>query len=64
MAAATALLASASSASEMLGMNRLEQAFGSENTGHYKPPYRFGIGGVPLGNEFAFVTDKDAYATL
>jgi D-threo-aldose 1-dehydrogenase len=31
---------------------------------HYKPPVRFGLGGVPLGNEFAFVTEKDAYATL
>ena len=31
---------------------------------HYKPPVRFGLGGVPLGNEFAIITDKDAYATL
>ena len=31
---------------------------------HYKPPVRFGLGGVPLGNEFAVVTEKDAYATL
>ena len=31
---------------------------------HYKPPIRFGLGGVPLGNEFAVVTEKDAYATL
>jgi D-threo-aldose 1-dehydrogenase len=31
---------------------------------HYKPPFRFGLGGVPLGNEFAVVTDKDAYAIL
>ena len=31
---------------------------------HYKPPVRFGLGGVPLGNEFAVVTEKAAYATL
>jgi D-threo-aldose 1-dehydrogenase len=31
---------------------------------HYKPPIRFGLGGVPLGNEFAVITEKDAYATL
>jgi D-threo-aldose 1-dehydrogenase len=32
--------------------------------GHYRPPFKFGMGGVPLGNEFEVVTDKDAYATL
>jgi len=31
---------------------------------HYKPAFKFGLGGVPLGNEFAVVTDKDAYAIL
>ena len=31
---------------------------------HYKPPFNFGLGGVPLGNEFAVVPDKDAYAIL
>ncbi len=31
---------------------------------HYKPAIRFGLGGVPLGNEFAVITEKDAYATL
>ncbi len=31
---------------------------------HYKPPVPFGLGGVPLGNEFAVITEKDAYATL
>jgi D-threo-aldose 1-dehydrogenase len=34
------------------------------NSAHYKPPLKFGLGGVPLGNEFAVVTDKDAYAIL
>lgn len=36
----------------------------SASSVHYKPPFRFGLGGVPLGNEFSVVTDKDAYAIL
>jgi D-threo-aldose 1-dehydrogenase len=67
MAVATALLpgsTSASGASEMIEGSSMEQAVSSGNRGHYKPPFRFGIGGVPLGNEFAVVTDKDAYATI
>ena len=36
----------------------------SDSNVHYKPPFKFGLGGVPLGNEFAVVTDKDAYAIL
>ena len=39
------------------------KANGSSNV-HYKPPFTFGLGGVPLGNEFAVVTDKDANAIL
>src|SRR6201995_1032842 len=64
MAVATALLPGASNASDMNGSNSLEKAVGSNNKGHYKPLFRFGIGGVPLGNEFSVVTDKDAYATI
>jgi D-threo-aldose 1-dehydrogenase len=67
MAVATALLSGSTSAlgaSEMIGGSSMEQAVSSGNEGHYKPPFRFGIGGVPLGNEFAVVTDKDAYATI
>jgi D-threo-aldose 1-dehydrogenase len=30
----------------------------------FKPEFRFGLGGVPLGNEFAKHTDKDAQGTL
>jgi D-threo-aldose 1-dehydrogenase len=29
---------------------------------HYRPPFKFGMGGVPLGNEFSVVTDQDANA--
>jgi D-threo-aldose 1-dehydrogenase len=67
IAAATAFLprtASASGASDMNGSNSMEQAVGSGSKGHYKPPFHFAMGGVPLGNEFAVVTDKDAYATI
>jgi D-threo-aldose 1-dehydrogenase len=66
-AVATAFLprtASAANASDMNGSNSMEQTTSRENKEHYKPPFRFGIGGVPLGNEFAVVTDKDAYATI
>ena len=30
----------------------------------FRPEFRFGLGGVPLGNEFAKHTDEDAQATL
>ena len=67
MAVATALLpgsTSAFGASEMIGGSSMEQAVSNGNKGHYKPPFMFAMGGVPLGNEFAVVTDKDAYATI
>jgi D-threo-aldose 1-dehydrogenase len=41
----------------------VQQTAGTGN-GHYKPPFKFAMGGVPLGNEFEFVTDKEAYATI
>jgi D-threo-aldose 1-dehydrogenase len=45
-------------------MNHMKDNANSNSNLHYKPPFRFGLGGVPLGNEFAVVTDKDAYAIL
>jgi D-threo-aldose 1-dehydrogenase len=39
-------------------------AIDSVRNGHYRPPFRFGLGGVPLGNEFSIVTDADANETL
>ena len=42
----------------------MEDNANSSSTVHYKPPFAFGLGGVPLGNEFAVETDKDAYAIL
>jgi D-threo-aldose 1-dehydrogenase len=67
MAAATALLPKAGSASGGSVLDRdnsSEDVAVADGRGHYKPPFRFGMGGVPLGNEFAVVTDKDAYATI
>lgn len=29
----------------------------------FKPEFRFGLGGVPLGNEFNKITEKQADAT-
>jgi D-threo-aldose 1-dehydrogenase len=31
---------------------------------HYRPPHRLGLGGVPIGNAFQVVTDRDAQETL
>jgi len=72
VAAASALLPGAASAAEMTGTmvegsnmgSNMGQQAGSANNGHYKPPFRFAMGGVPLGNEFEFVTDEEAYATI
>jgi D-threo-aldose 1-dehydrogenase len=67
MAAATTLLPNAASASgirDLMEDSSMGQTAGSANHGHYKPPFKFGMGGVPLGNEFEFVTDKEAYATI
>jgi D-threo-aldose 1-dehydrogenase len=44
------------------GDNRMAQA--NRATQLFKPEFRFGLGGVPLGNEFNKVTDQDAEATL
>src|SRR6201747_503783 len=44
-------------------MNPIQNTANGSNA-HYKPLFKFGMGGVPLGNEFAVVTDKDAYAIL
>src|SRR6202045_2296337 len=67
MVAATGFLPEAASASDiadMAGSTGIAQTSGSNGKGHYKPPFKFGMGGVPLGNEFEVVTDEDAYATI
>jgi D-threo-aldose 1-dehydrogenase len=40
------------------------QSVAGQPSGKYVPPIRFGLGGVPLGNEFEVITDEDAYRTL
>ncbi len=40
------------------------QSVAGSPRGKYVPPIRFGLGGVPLGNEFEVITDEDAYRTL
>jgi D-threo-aldose 1-dehydrogenase len=45
-------------------MNNMINNTSNGSNVHYKPPFNFGLGGVPLGNEFAVVPDKDAYAIL
>jgi D-threo-aldose 1-dehydrogenase len=68
MTAAAALLPGSASAqgntSNGRSMNNMENNTSSSSNVHYKLPFKFGLGGVPLGNEFAVVTDKDAYAIL
>src|ERR1700716_2552495 len=67
MVAATGFLAEAVAASDtadMAGSTGTAQNLGSNGKWHYKPPFKFGMGGVPLGNEFEVVTDEDAYATI
>jgi D-threo-aldose 1-dehydrogenase len=66
MAAVTSLLPKAASALTSMDKDgsAIEDEGVSSTKAHYKPPIRFGMGGVPLGNEFAVVTDRDAYATI
>jgi D-threo-aldose 1-dehydrogenase len=69
MTAAAALLPGSASAqdntSDRRSMNNMKNNASSvSNDVHYKLPFKFGLGGVPLGNEFAVITDKDAYAIL
>ena len=40
------------------------QSGAGQGSGHYVPPVKFGLGGVPLGNEFEVITDEEAYRTL
>jgi D-threo-aldose 1-dehydrogenase len=69
MTAAAALLPEGTSAQRRADDGRSMSAMktnasSGSNNARYKPPLKFGLGGVPLGNEFAVVTDKDAYAIL
>jgi D-threo-aldose 1-dehydrogenase len=66
MAAATTLLprtTSASGTANAMEGSSMGQTMGS-STGHSKPPFKFGMGGVQLGNEFEVVADEEACATI
>ena len=60
--AASGLMAAAAGIAAGRG-NDTQSATGQPG-GKYLPPIRFGLGGVPLGNEFEVITDEDAYRTL
>jgi D-threo-aldose 1-dehydrogenase len=66
--AAAALIPGGASASPVAGVNGFgtaAQETDSDSKGvHYKPPFKFGIGGVPFGNEFSVITDNDAHAAI
>jgi D-threo-aldose 1-dehydrogenase len=67
MALVAMLLPATASASDDTKLNRstrMQNSGKGAGKGHYKPPVKFGMGGVPLGNEFAVVTDKEAEATI
>src|SRR5438876_4121946 len=40
------------------------QSEAGQRSGHYVPPVKCGLGGVPLGNEFEVITDEEASKTL
>jgi D-threo-aldose 1-dehydrogenase len=65
-AAATALAAPslAAAATQPTAAGGTGTATASRIHAIFKPQFRFGLGGVPFGNEFEVVTDEDAYKTL
>jgi D-threo-aldose 1-dehydrogenase len=44
--------------------DRAQNEADSARQGHYRQPFKFGMGGVSLGNEFSIVTDEDANSIL
>src|SRR5258707_11545877 len=67
MAAATGFLAEAAAApdtADMAGSTGAPQTLSTNGKWHYKTPFTFRLGGVPLGNEFEVVTAEDAYPTI
>ena len=67
LTAAAALMPEGASAAPKASNGTTDRAqSGAKNPGRgrYRPPFKFGLGGVPLGNEFSVVTDEDANAIL
>jgi D-threo-aldose 1-dehydrogenase len=62
--AASAQGSAASDRSSDASLNSPQSSASTTSTSpHFKPRFKFGIGGVPLGNEFAVITDEDAHST-
>lgn len=64
MVAATGLIPGSASEIAAAESNGVEQTSNEKSSTHYRPPFKFAMGGVPIGNEFEFVTDEVAYATI
>jgi len=66
LAGAAAMLPGMASASGILNTESSDPAPDSQAAydPKYKLPFRFGLGGVPLGNEFQSIPDKVAFETL
>jgi D-threo-aldose 1-dehydrogenase len=64
LAAAAMIQGSAHVLNAFAAEGKAQETESNSAKGHYKPPFKFALGGVPLGNEFAVVTDKDAYAAI
>ena len=45
----------ARNANEKAATNAAQNAANTSPQRHYKPPFKFGMGGVPLGNEFSML---------
>ncbi len=63
-AAAAATMPSLAAAATNTAKGETGMASANRATQIFKPEFRFGLGGVPIGNEFNKVTDGDAEATL
>src|SRR6201982_1032014 len=64
LTAAAALMPGGPLAARNANEKAAQNAANTSPPRHYKPPFKFGMGGVPLGNEFSIVTDEDANAIL
>ena len=64
IAAASSALAASGVLSGGILAASADMSQGGGRGGRYVPPVKFGLGGVPFGNEFEVVSDEDAYQTL
>lgn len=68
LTAAAALIPQGASAAREANQNPAKDsahnATESSSQRRYRPPFTFGMGGVPVGNEFSVVTDEEANAIL